>query len=72
MGLDTVIAKTVFAFVFSLILIWVIRPGLGVFGTITCPNCSTFINAFIFIVIPIAVIFIGVYQVMSVFTRRIP
>jgi len=70
MGLDTSVAKIVFAFIFALILIWVVRPGIAIIGMVTCPNCSSFINVILFIVVPIGAAFIGIYQVMSIFTRR--
>ena len=70
MGLDTTVAKIVFAFIFALILIWVIRPAIQVIGMVTCSNCSTFLNAIFFIVVPIGAVFVGLYKIMSIFTSK--
>lgn len=69
MAIDTMVAKTIFAFVFALILIWVVRPAIAVIGMTTCPNCSPFITVMMFVVVPVGAVFIGIYQVFSIFTR---
>ncbi len=70
MGLDTFIAKICFAFVFAVLLVYVAAPAISIIGIITCPNCDAFLNAFFFVVVPIGAVFVGIYQVIGVFSRR--
>jgi len=70
MGLDTFVAKICFAFVFAVILVYVVNVGVSIIGITSCPNCDPFLNAFFFVVVPVAVVFIGIYKVIGVFSRR--
>lgn len=70
MGLDIPIVKTVFAVVFAFILIYFVRPAISVIGLVSCPSCSTLENLFFFTFIPIAIAFIGIYQIIELFTRK--
>ena len=70
MGLDTFIAKICFAFVFAVILVYIVNPAISTIGMVACPNCDPFLNALFFVVVPTAAVFIGVYQVIGVFSRR--
>lgn len=68
--MDILVAKVVFAIVFGMILINVVAPGISIIGMVTCPNCNSVVNAFTFIVVPIAAAFIGVSKVINIFTSR--
>lgn len=68
--MDILVAKVVFAVVFGMILINVVAPGISIIGMVTCPNCNSVVNAFTFIVVPIAAAFIGVSKVINIFTSR--
>lgn len=69
MQIDIFVCKIVFAVVFGLILIEVVAPSIGIIGMITCTNCNAVVNAFEFIVVPMAAAFIGVSKVLDIFTR---
>jgi hypothetical protein len=69
MGLEILAAKIVFAVIFGIILVNVVAPGISIIGMVTCPNCNSIVNAFIFIVVPIGAAFIGVTKVIEIFTR---
>jgi len=70
MSLDMMVAKIAFALITGIILVWVVSPAIAVIGMVTCPNCNPFINAFIFVVVPVGLVFIGIYKVMGIFSRR--
>ena len=70
MGLDTFVAKFCFAFIFAIFLVYVVNVGVSLIGMTPCPKCDPFLNAFFFVVVPVAVVFIGIYKVIGVFSRR--
>lgn len=70
MGLEHFVFKIAIGGIFLLFLIFVISEGIDIIGLITCPNCNSFINAFIFVIIPVAVMFIGIKRILDVFGRR--
>ena len=61
------LAKLTFAGIFALVLVFVVRPAVEVIGIVTCPGCNPFINTFMFVIVPMAAIFIGIYHVVSIF-----
>lgn len=69
MGIEIFVAKIVFAVIFGIMLVNIVAPSISIIGIITCPNCNSVVNAFIFIVVPIGAAFIGVSKVMNIFTR---
>lgn len=68
--MDIIVAKVVFAAIFAIILVNIVAPGISIIGIITCPNCNPVVNAFLYIVVPIATAFIGVSKVIDLFTSR--
>jgi len=70
MNLDILVAKVVFGVIFGVILINVVAPSVSLIGMITCPNCNPVVNAFTYIVVPLAAAFIGVSKVINIFTSR--
>ena len=69
MNLEIMAAKVVFAAIFGIILIEIVAPSISIIGIITCPNCNSVVNAFMFIVVPMGTAFIGVSKVIDIFTR---
>lgn len=70
MGLEHFIAKIVFGGIFLLFLIWIVTPAISTIGLISCSNCNPFINAFIFVIVPVGAAFIGIKKVLEVFGRK--
>lgn len=70
MGIDIPIAKTIFAVLFAIILIYVVRPAISVIGIVSCPSCNALENIFFFTFIPISIAFIGIYKIIELFTRK--
>jgi hypothetical protein len=70
MAVDTLLAKISFAFIFILVLMWVVRPAISVIGMVPCPGCNPFISAMLFVVVPIGAVFIGLYKIVGVFSGR--
>lgn len=70
MGLEHFIFKIVIGGIFLLILIFVVVPAVNIIGLIKCANCNPFINAFVFIIVPIAALFIGIKRILEVFGRK--
>jgi len=68
MQIEILVAKVVFAAIFAIILIEVVAPSIGIIGIMTCPGCNPVVNAFTFIVVPMAAAFIGVQKIINIFT----
>lgn len=70
MGLEHFIFKIVVGGVFLLILVFFGVVASQVIGITQCTNCNPFLNAFIFVIVPISAIFIGIKRILEVFSRR--
>jgi len=68
-AIDTIILKIVGSAILSLLVVWILSPAIRIYSTFAyCTNCNGVVYAFIIVVLPILIAFVGIYNIMSLFS----
>ena len=71
MAIDTIVLKIVASGILSLLVVWVLSPAITIYSTLAyCTNCNGLVYAFTIGVLPILIVFVGIYNIISVFSAK--
>ena len=70
-AMEVLVFKTVVAFLFALMIVFILKPFLALFALAVCDACDPITYAFALVVLPLAAVFASIYQVIGIFTKDV-